>query len=125
MIACRNSPDDAVGLSVPWKNGALYVPSINWKQDDARELVCELISWLRWADTFEREMSGILALQSELAERLRERKAANIAATTPDVVATGNIGCMTQLADALDAPIVHTVELLDWATGGPKPSAIG
>ena len=63
-------------------------------------------------------------LQSELADRLRERKAATIAATTPDVVATGNIGCMTQLAGALDAPIVHTVELLDWATGGPKPSAM-
>ena len=64
-------------------------------------------------------------LQSELAEQLRERKAATIAATTPDVVATGNIGCMTQLADTLDAPIVHTVELLDWATGGPKPAAVG
>lgn len=63
-------------------------------------------------------------LQSELADQLRERKAANIAATTPDIVATGNIGCMTQLADAIDAPIVHTVELLDWATGGPKPEAL-
>ncbi len=63
-------------------------------------------------------------LQSELAEQLRDRKAANIVATTPDVVATGNIGCMTQLADALDAPIVHTVELLDWATGGPRPEAL-
>ena len=63
-------------------------------------------------------------LQSELADQLRDRKAANIAATTPAVVATGNIGCMAQLADALDAPIVHTVELLDWATGGPKPSGM-
>jgi len=63
-------------------------------------------------------------LQSELADQLRDRKAAHIAATAPAVVATGNIGCMTQLADALDAPIVHTVELLDWATGGPKPGAM-
>jgi glycolate oxidase iron-sulfur subunit len=63
-------------------------------------------------------------LQSELADQLRDRKAATIAATTPDIVATGNIGCMTQLDDAIDAPIVHTVELLDWATGGPKPSAL-
>ena len=63
-------------------------------------------------------------LQSELADQLRDRKAANIAATTPDIVATGNIGCITQLADAIDAPIVHTVELLDWATGGPKPGAL-
>ncbi len=63
-------------------------------------------------------------LQSELADQLRDRKAKNIAATSPDIVATGNIGCMAQLADALDAPIVHTVELLDWATGGPKPSTL-
>ncbi len=63
-------------------------------------------------------------LQSDLADRLRDRKAANIAATAPGVVATGNIGCMTQLADAIEAPIVHTVELLDWATGGPKPAAL-
>jgi len=63
-------------------------------------------------------------LQSDLADQLRDRKAATIAATTPDIVATGNIGCMTQLADAIDAPIVHTVELLDWATGGPKPGAL-
>ena len=64
-------------------------------------------------------------LQSELADQLRDRKAATIAATQPAVVATGNIGCMAQLADAIDAPIVHTVELLDWATGGPKPMAMG
>ena len=60
-------------------------------------------------------------LQPALATQLRDRKADNIAKTTPDVVSTGNIGCMTQLAGALDAPVVHTVELLDWATGGPKP----
>ena len=60
-------------------------------------------------------------LQPALANQLRDRKADNISKTTPDVVSTGNIGCMTQLAGALDAPVVHTVELLDWATGGPKP----
>jgi glycolate oxidase iron-sulfur subunit len=63
-------------------------------------------------------------LQPELAARLRDRKAANIAATAPEVVAAGNIGCISQLAGALDAPVVHTVELLDWATGGPKPRAL-
>ena len=41
----------------------------------------------------------------------------------PDVIATGNIGCMVQLADGV-APVVHTVELLDWATGGPAPRAL-
>jgi glycolate oxidase iron-sulfur subunit len=64
-------------------------------------------------------------LQPDIAAQLRDRKAANIARTSPDVVATGNVGCMTQLAGALDAPVVHTVELLDWATGGPKPEALG
>jgi glycolate oxidase iron-sulfur subunit len=63
-------------------------------------------------------------LQPEIAGRLRERKAANIASVTPELVATGNIGCMQQLADALAVPIVHTVELLDWASGGPRPREI-
>jgi glycolate oxidase iron-sulfur subunit len=60
-------------------------------------------------------------LQPDLAGRLRERKAANIASVSPDLVATGNIGCQQQLAGALAVPIVHTIELLDWATGGPSP----
>jgi glycolate oxidase iron-sulfur subunit len=60
-------------------------------------------------------------LQPELAGRLRARKAANIARTGADVVAAGNIGCIAQIAPAVDAPVIHPVELLDWATGGPKP----
>jgi glycolate oxidase iron-sulfur subunit len=60
-------------------------------------------------------------LQPELATALRDRKLGNIAQTKADVVAAGNIGCITQLASAASAPIVHTVELLDWATGGPVP----
>jgi glycolate oxidase iron-sulfur subunit len=63
-------------------------------------------------------------LQPELAGRLRERKAANIASVAPDLVATGNIGCMQQLGGTLTVPIVHTVELLDWVTGGPAPREI-
>ena len=63
-------------------------------------------------------------LQSELAGRLRDRKAGNIAATGAAVVAAGNIGCMAQLGPVLEAPIVHPVELLDWVTGGPKPAAM-
>jgi len=62
-------------------------------------------------------------LQPELANRLRARKLENIERVRPDVVATGNIGCMVQLADGAGAPVVHTVELLDWATGGPPPAA--
>jgi glycolate oxidase iron-sulfur subunit len=63
-------------------------------------------------------------LQPEIATQLRDRKLGNIAATGPEIIATGNIGCMTQLASKADVPVVHTVELLDWATGGPKPAAL-
>jgi glycolate oxidase iron-sulfur subunit len=63
-------------------------------------------------------------LQPEIATRLRDRKAANIAKTEPEIVAAGNIGCLTQLRPALGAPCVHTAELLDWATGGPLPEAL-
>jgi len=63
-------------------------------------------------------------LQPELAGRLRNRKLANIALIRPEIVATGNIGCITQLAPGCAVPVVHTVELLDWATGGPTPPAL-
>jgi glycolate oxidase iron-sulfur subunit len=63
-------------------------------------------------------------LQSGFATQLRERKAANLTATGAAVIAAGNVGCMAQLAPALAAPIVHPVELLDWATGGPRPTKL-
>jgi glycolate oxidase iron-sulfur subunit len=63
-------------------------------------------------------------LQPEIATRLRERKLANIARTRAALVATGNIGCITQLRAQAAIPVVHTVELLDWATGGPRPPAL-
>jgi glycolate oxidase iron-sulfur subunit len=63
-------------------------------------------------------------LQPELAAALRERKLANIALTRADLVAAGNIGCITQLGGEAPLPIVHTVELLDWASGGPIPPAV-
>jgi glycolate oxidase iron-sulfur subunit len=63
-------------------------------------------------------------LQPELSSQLRDRKAENIARVKPDLVATGNIGCQQQLAGAIDVPIVHTVELLDWASGGPMPAEL-
>jgi len=56
---------------------------------------------------------------------LRDRKVENIEATRPDVISTGNIGCMTQIASGTGIPVVHTVHLLDWATGGPRPEALG
>ena len=63
-------------------------------------------------------------LQPEIAGRLRERKVANLEQTGAAAVAAGNIGCMVQIAGGCDLPVVHTVELLDWATGGPRPPAL-
>ena len=63
-------------------------------------------------------------LQPEIANALRDRKVANIARVKPDVIATGNIGCITQIASATSTPVVHTVELLDWASGGPAPAGL-
>jgi glycolate oxidase iron-sulfur subunit len=63
-------------------------------------------------------------LQPQIATSLRDRKIANIASVAPDMIAAGNIGCMTQIASGTQIPVVHTVELLDWATGGPRPAAI-
>ncbi|BEV46322.1 glycolate oxidase subunit GlcF [Afipia carboxidovorans] len=66
-------------------------------------------------------------LQPEIARRLRERKVANIASVKPDIVSAGNIGCMVQIgselknAEGAPIPVVHTIELLDWMTGGPSP----
>ena len=63
-------------------------------------------------------------LQPELSGQLRDRKLKNIASVKPDLIATGNIGCMTQLQRGSKVPVVHTVELLDWATGGPCPASL-
>ena len=63
-------------------------------------------------------------LQPALANQLRVRKLANIEPLQPDVIAAGNIGCITQLAAGTAIPVVHTVELLDWATGGPVPEPL-
>jgi glycolate oxidase iron-sulfur subunit len=60
-------------------------------------------------------------LQPDIASRLRDRKVANIAMVKPDMIAAGNIGCMVQIAGGTSVPVVHTVELLDWATGGRRP----
>jgi len=63
-------------------------------------------------------------LQPEISAQLKERKVKTLEAKTPDVIAAGNIGCMMQIGSGTEVPIVHTVELLDWATGGPKPKSL-
>ena len=70
-----------------------------------------------WAGTYQ-------VLQPELSRRLRDRKVANIESVRPDVIASGNFGCVGNIAQGTAIPVVHTVELLDWATGGPKPAAL-
>ena len=63
-------------------------------------------------------------MQPEISGQLKQRKVRTLEARNPDVIAAGNIGCMMQIGSATEVPIVHTVELLDWANGGPKPPAL-
>jgi glycolate oxidase iron-sulfur subunit len=64
-------------------------------------------------------------LQPDLARRLRERKVGNIERVVPDVIAAGNVGCIAQIAAGTAIPVLHPVELVDWACGGPRPAALG
>lgn len=63
-------------------------------------------------------------MQPEISSELKMRKVETLKARNPDIIAAGNIGCMMQIGSATETPIVHTVELLDWATGGPKPAGL-
>jgi len=63
-------------------------------------------------------------LQPEISSQLKARKVQTLEAKKPDVIAAGNIGCMMQIGSGTEVPVVHTVELLDWATGGPEPRAL-
>ena len=64
-------------------------------------------------------------MQPKISGELKARKVATLEAKEPDVIAAGNIGCMMQIGSGTEVPVVHTVELLDWATGGPRPRALG
>ena len=64
-------------------------------------------------------------MQPEISAKLKDRKVRTLEAKAPAVIAAGNIGCMIQIGSGSSVPVVHTVELLDWATGGPRPSAMG
>ena len=63
-------------------------------------------------------------LQQKIAKTLLKNKVENINKIGPDFISTGNIGCMTQIASGIEIPIVHTVEVIDWLTGGPKPTKL-
>ncbi|MGC8201732.1 glycolate oxidase subunit GlcF [Aliiroseovarius sp. PTFE2010] len=64
-------------------------------------------------------------MQPEISAKLKRRKVETLEATSPQVIAAGNIGCMMQIGMGTEVPVVHTVQLLDWATGGPKPRVLG
>ncbi|WP_167648127.1 glycolate oxidase subunit GlcF [Mameliella alba] len=63
-------------------------------------------------------------MQPEISAKLKDRKVRTLEAKKPEVIAAGNIGCMMQIGSGTEVPVVHTVELLDWATGGPKPRSL-
>lgn len=63
-------------------------------------------------------------LQGEMASELLVRKVSNIDKVKPDFISTGNIGCITQISSGTKIPILHTIEILNWYTGGEKPNAI-
>ncbi len=64
-------------------------------------------------------------MQPEISGQLKDRKIRTLEAKAPDIIAAGNIGCMMQIGSGTGIPVVHSVELLDWASGGPKPRALG
>jgi len=63
-------------------------------------------------------------MQPAISKQLKDRKVRTLEAKSPDVIAAGNIGCMMQIGGGTGIPVVHTAELLDWATGGPQPPAL-
>ncbi|MGB9878859.1 MAG: heterodisulfide reductase-related iron-sulfur binding cluster, partial [Candidatus Pelagibacter ubique] len=63
-------------------------------------------------------------LQTEIAKELLSKKVKNIESLKPDFISTGNIGCITQISNGTKTPILHTIEILDWYTGGPKPKIL-
>ena len=63
-------------------------------------------------------------MQPDISKQLKDRKVRTLEAVKPDLIAAGNIGCMIQIGSGTGTPVVHTVELLDWATGGPKPPSL-
>ena len=63
-------------------------------------------------------------LQNDIAKKLLKNKINNIESIKPHIISTGNIGCISQIAQGTKIPIVHTVEIIDWYTGGPKPEIL-
>ena len=63
-------------------------------------------------------------LQKDIANKLLENKVKNIKKINPEIISTGNIGCIKQIEKKINVPILHTIEIIDWYTGGPKPDVL-
>jgi len=63
-------------------------------------------------------------LQSDIANKLLKNKVLNIEKIKPEIISTGNVGCISQISNGTKIPILHTVEIIDWYTGGPKPKIL-
>jgi glycolate oxidase iron-sulfur subunit len=110
------APAHASGLNVAYQSAC----SLQHGQKITRQPKDLLVS----AGFQVRDLAEAHIMQPDIARALRARKVAAIEATGADAIATGNIGCITHIAPATAIPVVHTVELLDWAYGGPVPDAL-
>ena len=126
LIGCSLSPGDGRGLTVAYHAAC----SLQHGQNvlDAPKQLLERAGYVVRTPAEAHLCCGSAGtyniLQPEIAGQLGDRKAANIARLNANVIATGNIGCATQIGVRTQTPVVHTIELLDWATGGPRPQAL-
>ena len=121
-----DNPDHSAGLRVAWHPPCSLQHGQNIRRQPVQLLqnagfeVCELADSHLCCGS-----AGVYnILQPELAGKLLKRKISTIAAVEPDIIVTANLGCMTQIETRARQPVVHIVELLDWATGGPRPKSL-
>ena len=89
------------------------------------EMISLKVSEIKFfSKVFERPKFIYNLLQSDIANALLKNKIANIEKIKPQIISTGNIGCITQIAHGTKIPILHTVEIIDWYTGGHKPKIL-
>jgi glycolate oxidase iron-sulfur subunit len=82
-------------------------------------------SWKFLKDIFVVDQLGLIIFyRRKLPKELLKKKVNNIESLKPDFISTGNIGCITQISNGTQTPILHTIEVLDWYTGGPKPKIL-
>ena len=101
---------------------------VNRKSEVQRMLEKKFARQIIFRKKFNRsKILGFILLQKtrkNSLEKLLEDKVKNIESLNPQIISTGNVGCITQISNGTNIPILHTVELLDWYTGGPKPKVL-